>query len=128
MSGLTMAVTAGSRPMTAGKDRQLIRFRSWADNVLSLTLLFAYEPANEATRTHRVMRHNPKCETVSVACSVPDVRGSEQSDKGDGWERPAHNGVNHSCLWSTYREWWGQVATQAATRSGPSGVKRGEPD
>lgn len=50
------------------------------------------------------------------------------SHGSDGWERPAHNGVNHSCLWSTFREWWGQVATQAATRSGPSGVKRGEPD
>jgi len=51
-------------------------FSCQADNVLSLTLLSPDELANVGARTHRVMRHNPQCETVSVVYPDPDLRGS----------------------------------------------------
>lgn len=50
-------------------------FSCQADNVLSLTLLSPDELANVGARTHRVMRHNPQCETVRVVYPDPDFRG-----------------------------------------------------
>lgn len=63
-----------------------------------------------------------------VAGSIPALYAGDvqYGHHNSSWQSSTQQSESFLLL-VRHRDWWGRVATQAVTRNGPSGVKRGEP-